>query len=301
MTRRSRGFTLVELIIASALGLLLLTITLKIFIDSRETIAIQQALLTGEGEGAVALDLMVRDLRSAGNWGCQPRKVDTAGLAGNNAWTRYTRPVEAWPASRTPSELLPATLDLLPDSDVLAVRLSADEQWPALAITGNTVRLALEQRESGRCGGHPRYNGLCPGDYVLVSHCGGGRITRITHTATNGADSLLLTLDPPSPPERADTAVRPVHTRVWFMAQRRDGSAGLFMREGGGRSREVADGEHMLELRFATPGAAYAGADAIGEWPAITAVMTRLHWHAPGGPESGRPLETATAIRNRLR
>ncbi len=302
MMRPIRGVSLVELMIAMVLGLLLLTVLLRIFSDSREAVALQQALMLSEGEGAVALDLIAHDLRSAGNWGCQPRRVHTDGLPGNSAWRNYTRMVEAWSAAEAPDELLPTTLDLLPDSDVLAIRFSGNEQWPALGLSGDTLRLPLTQRESGACPGGDRFNGLCPGDPVLVSHCGGGRISRITDAAEAASTTgqLLLTLQPAPPFHQADTTVRPVHTRIWFMARRRDGSAGLFMREDGGRTREVASGAHQLTARFASPGADFLPPDAVEGWPTITAVELRLQWHSEGGPDNGRILATTTAIRNRL-
>ncbi len=302
MIPRSRGVSLVELMIAMVLGLLLLTVLLRIFADSREVTTLQQALMLSEGEGAVALDLIARDLRSAGDWGCRPRRVQTDGLPGNSAWHNYVRMVEAWPAHEAPDELLPATLSLLPDSDVLAIRLSGNEQWPALGINGDTLALPLTQRESASCPNGDRLNGLCPGDPVLVSHCGGGLISRIT-VATEAASTsgeLLLTVDPAPPDHYRHTTVRPVHTRVWFIARRRDGSAGLFMREDGGRTREVAAGEHRLTARFASPDSDFVPPEAISDWPGVTAAKLRLQWHSDGGPEAGRTLTTTTAIRNRL-
>ncbi len=303
MNLRMRGVSLVELMIAITLGLLLLTLLLRILVDSREATTVQQALLLSEGEGAVALDLITHDLRSAGNWGCQPHLVTTDDLPVSSAWHNYSRAVEAWPAPHTPTELLPGTLELLPDSDVLAVRLASQTQWPTLAVNADTVILPLEQRENRRCNGEPRFNGLCPGDHVLISHCGGGRIATITETRTtpmNNNETLLLTLDPSPPSQQIDTRVRPVHTRVWFMAERRDGSRGLFMREDAGPSREVAHGEHRLQSRFAAPGTGFSAPAEVQDWPLISAVWLELHWYNEGGPETGRLLQSSVAIRNRL-
>lgn len=299
------GLTMVEVLVALAISMLLLVLMLRVFSDMRSATAVQQLLAGAQGEAGVALNLMVRDMRSAGGWGCRPRRVMISGIDENDPWLRYSRPVEGWPGSAMPPVLSPATLTPLPDSTVIAVRGRAGESMPVLTADEDIV-IAETRREQTGCSGEARFNGLCPGDPVAITHCGGGRISlidSITPFSQDGADYLRLTLDPP--PELVDPHTRliPVRTRVYFMAQRRDGSIGLFRRDNAGRSQEVADGNHRLHATFAATLQEtddFIPAAEITDWSSITATRLTLEWGDEVADGGISPLTTTIAIRNRL-
>ncbi len=61
-----RGFTLVELLVAMAMGLVVLGAVLNIFIHQNQTNAVQQEVVYAQQNVRSAMDLMARDIRSAG-------------------------------------------------------------------------------------------------------------------------------------------------------------------------------------------------------------------------------------------
>lgn len=70
MNRRSRGLTLVELLLALTLGLILVLGVSQVAISSRTTHASQQAAMLLQDDARFALGKMIQDIRQAGMFGC---------------------------------------------------------------------------------------------------------------------------------------------------------------------------------------------------------------------------------------
>lgn len=68
--RRQRGLTLVELMIGILLSLLILTAVVYVFAGSRASYRNQESLSAVQESGRIALEVLNRDIRMAGNPGC---------------------------------------------------------------------------------------------------------------------------------------------------------------------------------------------------------------------------------------
>lgn len=64
--RMNRGFTLIELLVAMVLGLVVVGAVLKMFVSQNRTNAIQQEVAYAQQNVRAAMDLMAREIRSAG-------------------------------------------------------------------------------------------------------------------------------------------------------------------------------------------------------------------------------------------
>ncbi len=64
--KKNQGLTLVELLIALVIGLLVLTAVLNIFVSQNRTNAVQQEVAYAQQNVRAAMDLMAREIRSAG-------------------------------------------------------------------------------------------------------------------------------------------------------------------------------------------------------------------------------------------
>ncbi len=64
--KTNRGFTLVELLVAMAVGLVLLGAVLKTLVSQNRTNAVQQEVAYAQQNVRAAMDLMVREIRNAG-------------------------------------------------------------------------------------------------------------------------------------------------------------------------------------------------------------------------------------------
>lgn len=195
--RRCHGFTLLELMLAMALGVTITAAVAQLFIgNSRD-----QALLAGQAlmqeSARHALDFLARSARGAGFFGCGPAENLINGL--NGAWRQVVEfdlstAVEAFDGAGgawTPSlAALPLrdgsgsgaftarnridTTRLKPDSDVVVFR-RADRGSPlASALQNNTdpLMVAVDDDDSFEAD-----------DFVVVSTCGQAALLRVTSVA----------------------------------------------------------------------------------------------------------------------
>ena len=65
-----KGFSIVELMIAITLSLLLGIGIFQVFTSNQESARLTQALVEVQDTGRLSLDLIARDIRNAGYWGC---------------------------------------------------------------------------------------------------------------------------------------------------------------------------------------------------------------------------------------
>lgn len=168
---RARGVSLIELMIALAIGSLLLLGLVQVFAASRTAYQLSEGLARVQENGRFAIDYLQRDIRMAGHMGCvndQARfQTNPAGFgslfvnaaqraAGNftaaNDRVRFDVPIQAYNANGTApgqtvnlaapvggwTPALPAhiaALNPLPGTDVLVLRYFSPEGIPVIAIT----------------------------------------------------------------------------------------------------------------------------------------------------------------------
>lgn len=146
---RSRGLSLVELMVALVVGLLLMAGTISIFLSNKQTYEITDDLSRLQENARFALETMLRDLRMSGNTGCGQRSVNftnevavpSAGILwdlttsleglddGAMAWSPSGR---ATTADDTVSGLRDAPVAPLPGTDAITVRYGVG---PGLVMT----------------------------------------------------------------------------------------------------------------------------------------------------------------------
>jgi len=69
-TKNQRGLSLIELMIAITIGLILAAGIMQIFISNKQTYRMQEGMSRMQENGRFAIDLLSRDLRMAGYYGC---------------------------------------------------------------------------------------------------------------------------------------------------------------------------------------------------------------------------------------
>lgn len=92
MNRHARGFSLVELLLALAVGLVLVLGVSQVLISSRLTHGSQQAAMVLQDDARLALGKITQDIRQAGMLGCLAATVI------DNAPAAFDRPI-SWDAS----------------------------------------------------------------------------------------------------------------------------------------------------------------------------------------------------------
>ena len=69
-TQRAHGFTLIEMMVAMLLGLIVIGGVISVFLAGQQTYRTNEALSDVENGSRTAFELLARDLRNAGNTGC---------------------------------------------------------------------------------------------------------------------------------------------------------------------------------------------------------------------------------------
>ncbi len=144
MTCRAQGFSLMELLLAMALGLVLVLGVSQVVISSRATQASQQAVMLLQDDARFVLGKMMQDIRQAGMFGC----LATASI--DNAPLAFDRPVH-WESAGGSRALTLLTADVgghgMPDWTVLS-----DCSQAAQAYAGSSpvpapgqIRFAIRQ------------------------------------------------------------------------------------------------------------------------------------------------------------
>lgn len=146
MNRSVRGFSLVEMLLALAVGLVLLLGISRVVINSRATQAAQQAAILLQDDARFALGKMIQDIRQAGMFGC------LAVAAIDNAPAAFDRPV-GWSASGGARSLTLVTADVGSDGGAPDWTVLSDCRSTAHAYAGHSpspapgqIRFAIRQR-----------------------------------------------------------------------------------------------------------------------------------------------------------
>lgn len=153
------GVSLIELMIALVIAGLLALGLVQIFGASKTTSDMQEGLSRVQENGRFVTQFLERQLRMVGFMGCgsdtgrfvQQSFVNHLAqfdgtLPGGNKY-RFQRPMEAFTsgAMTAPTELNSPPRALVPDSDVLILRVMSEESTPVVTVekTGNTLDLFL--------------------------------------------------------------------------------------------------------------------------------------------------------------
>lgn len=172
-----RGLTLVELMVAIAIGLVITAAIVQIFVTSRSSYTLEEGLARVQEAGRFAVDLMSYDVRMAGYTGCLPRTVKPVSALNNPddfATAGPYRHLEGYtyvgsggvdPAGDWSAGLPTAyfsSSELLPDSDVLVVRRGSE-------VSTRLKDPITTPSAAAKIAGNPA--GLQKFDIVMITSC----------------------------------------------------------------------------------------------------------------------------------
>lgn len=136
-----RGISLLELMIAMALGLIVVLGVTRVFISSKQGYRIQESTGRLQENARFAMDVLAREIRHADFWGgidgnaINRHSSLTATTACSEAWMADARVgIQAWAGAAT-SPLGACTVsNYVPNTDVLAVRYAEPTQYVRTAF-----------------------------------------------------------------------------------------------------------------------------------------------------------------------
>lgn len=178
---RGKGFSLTELMIAMTIGMLLMVAISSLLVSTKKSYGTQNAMARMQENGRIALQLVSRDVRNAGYFGCSngingPIRNNLNTPTDTGAWSN-TVPLQGndggiavvYPGS----DAAPAgTPDANYPSDVIGIRYTDGATDLPIAEPFMPQPSAAVHLPPG--------NGLRVGDVVMLSDCSGGDIFTIT-------------------------------------------------------------------------------------------------------------------------
>lgn len=318
----SRGFTLVELMVAMTIGIIILGAVSQVFVTSRGTYAVEEGLSRLQENGRFAMNFITEDVRMAGYIGCQDQTGDVnvqLNNPGNYPVTgqivtghRYIGgggqdPAADW-APPLPAVFNFGATEVEPRSDVIVVRRASEQAYrlvpPYMTALGSPLQISDP-------------NTLADEQIVMVADCKAADLFQITDLTagtiqhgttapTNGPGNANGTL---SQFYGSDAEILVLVTNAYYIGRRNNDPANfppsLFRKQlenGGIVPRELAENIEGLKFFFGVDtdntGVAnqYLTADAIGAgsplWGTIASVRMGLVARSPD--ETGADVDRAT-------
>ena len=182
-----RGLTLIELMVAMAIGLVVMATMHKVYVDSSRLYRFSTGLSRIQENGRFGLEFIRQDARLAGFWGCYHDITLSNRISTANS---NCRPYTGTACTNTPGKgnniegtnNNPPTAPLVATSDTITFR----------GATGTAISLSGDVGTSGTVG-VTSTGSIQTGDTVLISNCEVGDIFEVTATGagtlTHGAGS----------------------------------------------------------------------------------------------------------------
>lgn len=309
-TRRVAGFTLVELMIGLALGLIVTSSAIGIFVSNGNTYRATESLGRIQENARVAFELMARDIREAGGNVCS-RNLPMANVLRNagSAWWASAPGIRGYDGSQAFSELPFGTGAGQRVAGTQGIEIVSAAASPGLSVVNNPAMAAALHVNS-------RDHGFVPGDILMVCDSRQMSIFQMTNPGPMGVGVRNWTIvrntggrvhpgnctqrlglrpepaacnqDSGSPYSyEPGSQIAKVRAVRWYVGNNGRGGRSLYqtaLRNAGAggdgaaiRVEEVAEGITDLQFQFLPiDGAAYAAPAAITDWSQIAAVRVTV-------------------------
>lgn len=291
-TRRQRGISLVEIMIAMTLGLVVTAAIVQVYLSSRRNQVLQESL-TGRQEAArFAAQAIERDAKMAGFRGCLRDVGNVRNSLNDEAdflynFGDYVGGFDGGGGGWAPG--LPVTVAdaaPLPGTDVLTLRTADDPG--GVFLVADMVTDASDMVTRSDFGAAP----LQAGDIAVVTDCGGAAVFQVTafnagsgdivHDIGGGVVPGNATKDLDRRfPEGAQ--VFTLRTTSYFVAQSEAGTGpALWRRDGTAPAVELAAGIENMQVLYGedTDGDrapdTYVTADGVADWRRVVAIQVAL-------------------------
>jgi len=260
---KQHGLTLVEIMIAVTISIVLLAGVGKIFVSSKHTYRVQDALSRVQESGRFAADFLTRGIRMAGFTGCNnlAAPVNMADLNGDgiaDGFTDYsTQALAGYEYSDLPVSLTSSvnltSAEVKPDTDVIVILNAAPSS--NVQLVGNLTTVNANIQLAGSAAGLFQAN-----DILFISDCtnadifaannvssGSGTITIAHSNSVNIGNNLSTTYG-------TNAVVMKMNKIAYYIGTNTNGNPALFRKRlGNGSSmttEELAEGIEDLQFQY---------------------------------------------------
>lgn len=322
ISRLSRGFTLIELMIAMLLGLLVVAAAGAIFVSNRQAYVATESLGRVQESARTAFELMARDIREAGGNPCD-RRAAVASIIDTSItdwWANWNDPVIGYGAG--------TSMPGLAEGSGVGQRITGLAD--AIEIKSAHIGTVVETHDAASAeftvsAGGPAFS---VGDLALVCDYAQASLFSVSGVAAGtishdlSAINCTRGLGLPTSCDAGSgiTYIYPKNSTIakvsptrWYIGNNEDGGRSLFRQTrrsaaGGVDQEEVVRGVTGMSLTYLIPGNTdYVGAGAVvaTQWDEVTAVRVALSFEGDdrvgsGGERITRQLAYVASLRNRV-
>lgn len=305
-SKKQRGLTLVELMVAITIGLILTAGIIQIFVNSKQTYRVEESLSRLQENGRMALDFMANDIRMASFWGYKhtPSDVQNDLDPAGSGYVDFTSVgITGTEGGGAPDSITLSGADSSPG--LTAQPNGGGGVYSTLASTALQVNLP---------------NDLKSGDLVLVSDSIGGDIFQITGADPSAGGVVDHAIGAGSPGNtsqlskayQGDASIFYMHQVVYTIKNGADGQPALW-RSDNGVDQEIVDDVSDLQILYGEDMDGdrsvdtYVTADNVTDFDNVYSVRVQLtvqtadaNTSVNAGNRISRNFSTTVAIRNRV-
>ncbi|WP_199100419.1 prepilin-type N-terminal cleavage/methylation domain-containing protein [Dyella sp. ASV21] len=291
LTKRtqSRGFTLVELMVAMLLGLVVMGGVVSVFITNQQVYRSNRALSDVQDSARLAFEMIARDIRIAGLTGCENsgRIANVLNNSAANWYTNWNNPIIGYTAGQTDS--------------AAPSRTANTESLMLLGVEGTAVTVKANTEPSAVFTINESSTNLQKGDIVVVCDLDHAAIvqlssvsgTTLTHAATGTPGNCTLDLSFPTVCSSTSSYVFAPNAQIarltaadWYVSSNGDNGTSLYrasvtINSTSGaasitRNEMVRDVTGLAMTYHQSGDASFVTADNVTAWPSVDAVRVTL-------------------------
>ena len=322
----TRGFTLIELMVAMLLGLIVIAGVGSVFLSNQRVYRTNKALSDVQDSARVAFEMMARDIRTSGLSGCDNSgRVANVLKNGPNAggtlvwWANFGSPLVGYTTAQTDLAVQAAA----------ATRVANTESLTLLGVEGSGVSVKTDTEPSGTFTINESTSDLKSGDVIIVCDPDHAAVTQLSSVAgsslshaTSGTPGNCTTdLSYPTICSSSSSYVYSPNAQIskvtavdWYVGQNADGGNSLYRialtNTGGALTAPASEMvRNVSSLNFfyhQLGGTNFVTADLVSNWAQVDAVQATLSMNSVdtrAGTDIkpiARTLTSTTTLRNRV-
>lgn len=280
---KSRGFSLVELMVSLTIGLIILSAVSMLFVSSKKTYTSQDNLTRLQENARFAMQFLVKDIRMAGYYGCLT-EVGEDGLNIRNT----LKPVDTFSLNTE----IPLQGTEAGAADTITIRKGEASGSVDIATEMPTTSSELTVTST---------EGFEENDIIMVSDCSGADIMQITqvqgtssklqHSPAGGNPAPGDADYPGNETQELSKKYKPGGTQImkytvtqYFIGDGASGAPALFRSINGNTAMELVEGVEQLQLLYGidtdtVPGMnpdIYVTATNVSDWTRVRSVRVAM-------------------------
>jgi type IV pilus assembly protein PilW len=284
--RSETGFSIIEIMIAMLIGIFLLGGLMQMFVSSKQTYKLQDAMSRLQENGRFAMDFLTRDIRGTGSWGCFSNTVSVTSLLNpGGVFDGFATGIQG-----ENNHVSTGTADkVLAGTDVISLRSTAT----LVDANGNDVVVKDIPSTTSADLKVSKDSTIADGDILFISDCSDGNVFQATNVNTAGNfDNLVHNTGGTVKPGNASKEFTKIYgndarlyTAKFIRYEIRIGEGGqpaLFKTENEGNAQEFIEGVEDMQIEYGedidadgTPNR-YQTADKVGNWGQVVSVKITL-------------------------